>query len=85
MNRTDIGDVEVLFDLAESAGMSRNDAAAVLAGGHFRESVDHDWMRSLKFDPKYVPAVLLNGELLENPREYDRLELLLARHGVRRR
>jgi predicted DsbA family dithiol-disulfide isomerase len=81
----DIGDADSLFDLADSTGLSGNEAASVLKEALFKEAVDSDWVRSLEIDLKYVPSVLLNGELLENPQEYRLYEHLMSRHGVRRR
>ena len=51
----------------------------------FKDALDTDWLRSLKVDPEYVPSVLLNGELLVNPQQYELLKQLMVRHNVTRR
>ncbi len=85
MDQKDISDVNSLFDLADSTGLSGNEAASVLKDALFKGAVDSDWMRSLEIDPQYVPSVLLNGELLENPQDYELFEQLMSQHGVIRR
>jgi len=84
VGRKDISNTDLLIDLADSAGLSKDEAASILKHARFKEVVDADWMRSLEVDPQYVPSVLLNGELLENPQEYKLFEDLMARHGVSR-
>ena len=85
MDQKDISDANSLFDLADSTGLSRNEAASVLKNALFKDAVDSDWVRSLEIDPQYVPSVLLNGELLENPQEYELYEHLMSQHNVKPR
>ncbi len=85
MDQKDISDANSLFDLADSTGLSRNEAASVLKNALFKDAVDSDWVRSLEIDPQYVPSVLLNGELLENPQEYELYERLMSQHNVKPR
>ncbi len=85
VDQKDISDTNSLFDLADSTGLSRNEAASVLKDALFKDAVDSDWMRSLEIDPQFVPSVLLNGELLENPQEYKLFEQLLSQHNVKPR
>jgi len=85
VDQKDISDADSLFSLADSTGLSGDEAASVLKDALFKDVVDLDWMRSLEIDPQYVPSVLLNGELLENPQEYNLFEHLMSRHGVKRR
>ena len=85
VDQKDISDANSLLDLVDSTGLSRNEAEPVLKDALFKDAVDSDWMRSLEIDPQYVPSVLLNGELLENPQEYKLFEQLISQHGVERR
>ena len=85
VDQKDISDANSLFDLADSTGLSGNEAASVLKDALFKDAVDSDWMRSLEIDPQYVPSVLLNGELLENPQEYKLYEQLMSQHNVKPR
>ena len=85
VNRMDISDADSLFDLADSTGLSGSEAASVLKEKLFKDAVDKDWVRSLEIDPQYVPSVLLNGKLLENPQEYKLFEHLMSQQGVKRR
>ena len=82
VDQKDISDTNSLLDLVDSTGLSRNEAEPVLKDALFKDAVDSDWMRSLEIDPQYVPSVLLNGELLENPQEYKLFEQLMSQHGV---
>jgi len=85
VDQEDISDANSLLDLVDSTGLSRNEAEPVLKDALFKDAVDSDWMRSLEIDPQYVPSVLLNGELLENPQEYKLFEQLLSQHNVKPR
>ena len=85
VDQKDISDTNSLLDLVDSTGLSRNEAEPVLKDALFKDAVDSDWMRSLEIDPQYVPSVLLNGELLENPQEYKLFEQLLSQHNVKPR
>jgi predicted DsbA family dithiol-disulfide isomerase len=81
----DIDSRDTLLELAESVGLSRDDAKEALHNKAFKDAVDADWLRSLEVDPQYVPSVSLNGDLLVNPQQYELLEQLLALHHVKKR
>ena len=81
----DIRDIPMLCALCESVGLSFVEAEKVLKTKAFKDALDTDWLRSLKVDPEYVPSVLLNGELLVNPQQYELLKQLMVRHNVTRR
>ena len=81
----DISDKQMLYSLIETVGLSSGDAQDVIQTGTFKETLDSDWVRSLTVDPQYVPSVLMNGDLLENPQEYGLLEDLMSRHQINRR
>ena len=85
VDQKDISNAESLFDLADSAGLPKTEATSVLKDSLFKDAVDSDWMRSLEINPQYVPSVLLNGELLENPQEYKLYEQLMSQHNVKPR
>jgi len=85
VDRKNVNDPDALFDAADSIGLSSTEAASVLKNALFKEAVDLDWMRSMEVDPEYVPSVLLDGELLANPQEYNLYQRLMSRHGVKRR
>ena len=78
----DISDKQMLYSLIETVGLSSGDAQHVIHTGGFKETLDLDWVRSLTVDPQYVPSVLLNGELLVNPQEYELLKDLMTRNQV---
>ena len=81
----DISDKQMLYSLIETVGLSSGDTQDVIQTGTFKETLDSDWVRSLTVDPQYVPSVLMNGDLLENPQEYGLLEDLMSRHQINRR
>ena len=69
-----IGDVSVLLDLAEAAGLDRLEAASVLEERSFREAVDADWARSRDLGIRVAPTFVTGGRRLEGVKPYDTLK-----------
>jgi len=74
-----------LVELAGSVGLSEEKAQDVLEKRSFTKDVDADWSRSLKVDPEYIPSLLFNGKLLENPQGYELFERFMHENRVDRR
>jgi predicted DsbA family dithiol-disulfide isomerase len=80
-----IGDPEELADLADKAGLPREEAAAVLRTRRFREAVDADWERSRELDISAVPTFVAGGEQLVGAQPYETLSAFVEHLGARRR
>lgn len=75
---------EVLMDLSESIGLSKNKAKEVIETRIFKDAVDADWSRSLEVDPEVVPSLLVNGNLLENPQQYELVDQFMKENRVKK-
>ena len=80
-----IGDPEVLVALAESVGLSGNDARAVLAERRFKDDVDADWMKSRQYGVTGVPTFVAGGYGVVGAQPYEALARLLDKAGVPKR
>ena len=80
-----IGKIPILVELAGFVGLSEEKAQDVLEKRSFTKDVDADWSRSLKVDPEYIPSLLFNGKLLENPQGYELFERFMHENRVDRR
>ncbi|NMO97793.1 DsbA family oxidoreductase [Paenibacillus lemnae] len=58
----DLGDVELLADLAQEAGLSREEAAAVLAGNQYADHVRADEEAAHKIGVRGVPFFVFGGK-----------------------
>lgn len=55
-----LSDLNVLMDLAEAAGLGREEAREVLAGNRFRKEVLADWTQAEQLPIDYVPYYIVN-------------------------
>jgi predicted DsbA family dithiol-disulfide isomerase len=60
----DIGDVDVLRDLAAQLGLPADDVAEVLAGDRYRDRIDDSTRQAASIGANAVPAFLLDRRLL---------------------
>ena len=74
-----IGDPEVLVELAESVGLSREAAAEVLEARSWREAVDRDWQRSRELGITGVPTFVAGGYGIVGAQEYETLASLVTK------
>jgi hypothetical protein len=51
----------------------------------FKDAVDADWSRSLEVDPEFIPSLMVNGNLLVNPQQYELYEQFMKDNNVNRR
>jgi len=70
----DISSSSVLIDLAESIGLSREDAKNMIESSTFREEVDADWSYSKKMKVAAVPTFLVNQKKLVGAQSYEALK-----------
>jgi predicted DsbA family dithiol-disulfide isomerase len=80
-----IGDVEVLAEVARSAGLDEGEARAVLADRTYREAVDADWAYAGKCGVTGVPSFLCEGRSEVGAQPYEALERLVGKAGARKR
>ena len=80
-----IGDTEILVELAQSVGLSAEEARAVLAERRFKEAVDADWAKSHRYGVTGVPTFVADRYGVVGAQPYEVLEQLLDKAGVKRR
>ena len=56
-----IGDPEVLVEIAQAVGLPAEEARAVLAERRFKDAVDADWAKSRRYGVTGVPTAHLEG------------------------
>jgi predicted DsbA family dithiol-disulfide isomerase len=80
-----IGDPEVLVDIAQSVGLPAEEARAVLTERRFKNAVDADWARSREWGVTGVPTFVAGRYGVVGAQPYEVLEQLLEKAGARRR
>ena len=80
-----IGDPELLVELAASVGLPAEEARAVLTERRFKDAVDADWAKSHQYGVTGVPTFVAGGYGVVGAQPYEVLEQLLDRAGARRR
>jgi predicted DsbA family dithiol-disulfide isomerase len=85
VDRRNIGDREVLLDIAESVGLNRDDARRVLDERTFRAVVDADWAKSRDYGVTGVPTFVAGRAGIVGAQPYETIEHLLIEAGARRR
>jgi predicted DsbA family dithiol-disulfide isomerase len=80
-----IGDPEILVELAQSVGLSADEARGVLADRRFKEAVDADWAKSHRYGVTGVPTFVAGRYGVVGAQPYEVLEQLLDKAGVPRR
>jgi predicted DsbA family dithiol-disulfide isomerase len=80
-----IGDVEILIEVAQSVGLPADEARAVLAERRFKAAVDQDWAKSRAYGVTGVPTFVAGGQGVVGAQPYEVIEQLLDQAGARRR
>jgi predicted DsbA family dithiol-disulfide isomerase len=80
-----IGDVDVLVDLAQSVGLPAEGARKVLTERSFKEAVDEDWALSRQAGVTGVPTFAAGGRGVVGAQPYEVLERLVASAGAQPR
>jgi predicted DsbA family dithiol-disulfide isomerase len=80
-----IGDPEVLVELAQSVGLPADEARAVLAERRFKDAVDADWAKSHRYGVTGVPTFVAGRYGVVGAQPYETLEQLLEKAGAPRR
>ena len=80
-----IGDPEVLVDIAQSVGLPEEEARAVLNERRFKDAVDADWAKSREWGITGVPTFVANCYGVVGAQPYEALVQLLEKAGALRR
>ena len=80
-----IGDPEILVEIAQSVGLSGEEARAVLSERRFKDAVDADWAKSHAYGVTGVPTFVAARYGVVGAQPYEVLEQLLDKAGAVRR
>jgi predicted DsbA family dithiol-disulfide isomerase len=80
-----IGDPEILVELASSVGLPAEEARAVIADRRFSDAVDADWEKSHRYGVTGVPTFVADRYGVVGAQPYEVLEQLVEKAGARQR
>jgi len=80
-----IGDPEVLVEIAQSVGLPADEARAVLTERRFKDAVDADWAKSHQYGVTGVPTFVAARHGVVGAQPYEVLEQLVEKAGAPRR
>ena len=80
-----IGDPEILVEIAEKVGLPAGEAHAVLVERRFKDAVDADWARSRQYGITGVPTFVAGGYGVVGAQPYEALVQLVEKAGAQRR
>jgi predicted DsbA family dithiol-disulfide isomerase len=80
-----IGDPDILVEIAGSVGLGSDEARAVLAERRFKDAVDADWAKSHAYGVTGVPTFVAARYGVVGAQPYEVLAQLLGRAGAARR
>ena len=80
-----VGDTDVLVELAEAVGLSGEAARKVLTERTFKDAIDADWAKSQQYGVTGVPTFAAAGFGVVGAQPYEALEALMERAGAERR
>ncbi len=69
-----IGQAEILIEVAEKNGLNSTEARRVLETRQFKDAVDADWRRSWELGVTGVPTYVIGGLKLVGAQPYEELE-----------
>ncbi len=85
VDKRNIGDPEVLIEIAASVGLPAEEARAVLEERRFKDAVDQDWAKSHQYGVTGVPTFVAGRYGVVGAQPYNVLEQLVERAGAPRR
>ena len=85
VNSNNIGDVDVLLEIAGAAGLSVDEAKSVVENRTFEEAVDADWDKSRQYGVTGVPTYVAGGYGVVGAQPYEVLEKLMQEVGAQKR
>jgi predicted DsbA family dithiol-disulfide isomerase len=80
-----VGDTEILLEVAESVSLPKDEARKVLEQRTFKDAIDADWAKSRNYGVTGVPTFVASGRGVVGAQPYAALEQLLNETGAQRR
>ena len=80
-----IGDIDLLDEIAASVGLPAAEARAVLEERRFKDAVDADWAKSHQYGVTGVPTFVAARHGVVGAQPYEVLQQLVERAGAARR
>ena len=80
-----LADLQVLLEVAQSAGLSLEEARQVLAEGRFKSAVDADWQKAEQYGVTAVPSFVAGHYKLVGAQPYNVLAEQLVAAGAQRK
>jgi predicted DsbA family dithiol-disulfide isomerase len=80
-----IGNIDILVDIAEAVGLSRSKARQILVTRAFKDIVAADWQRAMRLGVTGVPTFAAQGRGVVGAQPYEILERLVVLAGAQRR
>ena len=74
---------DTLVEVAEQAGLPKDEAREVLDSRRFKEAVDADWQRSTELGVTGVPTFVVGDRVLVGAQPYEVLEKLVVEAGAK--
>ncbi len=85
VNGRNIALIDTLIQVAEQAGLPKDEAGDILESRRFKEAVDTDWQRSKELDVTGVPTFVVGDQAVVGAQPYEELEALVTSAGAARR
>ena len=73
-----IADIDILVEIAETVGLSGEEARKVIEEGRFSEAVDGDWEKSRQYGVTGVPTFVAGGAGVVGAQPYEAIAQLLT-------
>ncbi len=80
-----VGDIDVLLEVAEAVGLPADEARAVLEQRTFENVVDADWAKSRDYGVTGVPTFVAGGHGVVGAQPYEALAQLMTEVGAQAR
>ncbi len=80
-----VGDIDVLLEIAQSVGLPADGAREVLEQRSFEKVVDADWAKSRDYGVTGVPTFVAGGHGVVGAQPYEALEQLVTELGAQTR
>jgi len=85
VDNKNVGDIEVLVELAETAGLDGAAARKVMEERSFEEAVDADWDKARQVGVTGVPTYVAGGSGVVGAQPYEALEQLMKHAGAEKK
>jgi predicted DsbA family dithiol-disulfide isomerase len=85
VDKKNVGDVDVLVEIAGSVDLDETEARAVLTERRYKDAVDADWARSRQYGVTGVPTFVADRMGVVGAQPYEMLAQLVEKAGAKRR